>query len=214
MAFNLTASFVQQNDAKGLVVTDTTGEGTNGWNDGSNPDYTDIVALSGIAGTYGLYLDITLTQSDGTETVFERIDLYTTFGPFTTSDDLVFIIIPTMLIVYDDLATAYSDEDQLPDGIYNINYGWVQEDTDEGYTDYEMLLDGVVRIDTYNVMRLIPITYADSDDMDSREIREALFAWSYLMALKSSAFISKNEELLTQLNQLENILRNGSNNPW
>lgn len=215
MAFTLSASFVQQNDAKGLVVTDTTGTtAATAWTQGTNPAVTDIVDLGGATTTWGLYLDITLTQSDGTETVFTRIDLHDQFGPFTTNDDLVFTIIPTMLIVSGASTTVYDSDDTLPDGIYEISYGYVEVDGVTGETDYEMLLDGVVRIATYDIMRLIPITYADSDDVDSREIREAMFAWSYLMSLKSSSYTSKNEELLTQLSTLETIIRNGSNNTW
>ena len=211
----LTASFVEQNDALALVVTDTTGsDGTNDWSVGDNPDYSDIVDLEGATNTWGLYLDITLTQSDGTETVFDTIDLHDEFGGtgFGDADDMVFTITAPMLFV--DASTDYDSEDTIPDGIYDISYGARQVDVSDHETDYELLLDGVVRKAVYDIMRLIPITYADSDDIDSREIREAMFAWSYLTALTSSSYVSKNEELLTQLNTLENIIRNGSNNTW
>ena len=84
MALTLTYNVTERNDNQLLTITDTTSTIT-GWGIGTNPAVTDIASLSN-----QLTLDITITTSDGTEIAYNTINLYDTFGPFSTQSDLVF----------------------------------------------------------------------------------------------------------------------------
>jgi len=208
VTLTLAASFQEQNDNKVLVITDTTGTAVStGWGVGDNPDYTDIDGT-----TYDLFLDITITTSDGTETTYDQIDLYDEFGPFAAYEDMVFNIDATMLLV-DGVAFGDSDT-ELPDGIWEIAYS-IYTGVDETDTyEITILVNGQIRIIVYEKLRQIPTTYLCQECCNTRTIKEAIFAYSYLMAIDSSAFTSKTEELLNQLYTLERMCLNGSNCTW
>lgn len=150
-----TDTITQANDSTVLRVTDGTGiydatTNPGGWGS-PNPAVTVIDGT-----TYHLELDVVITTSDGTETTYDTIDLYTKFGPFTTVNDLVFDINASMLI---SGGTAVgTDEDQLPDGWYVLTYSF----TDDGstYTNStittKIFVDGVVRQKIYDELREVP----------------------------------------------------------
>lgn len=207
---NLSLSYTQRNDNTALILKDDTGtDDSTDWGVGGNVNYTDLDGS-----TYDLLLDITITTSDETSTTYDQIDLYDEFGSFSNYEDLEFTITADML--KESGSSSFSSGDELPDGVWEITYtvtnaGAALADVT---LNQSILIDGVVRNDVYDMLRQIPHVYELQGDPDIRDVREAMFAYSYLKGMQSSAYISDSEELLTQLNTLENILRNGSNNTW
>ena len=152
---------IQSNDATVLRIVDGTGlynavTNTGGWLDESASTPATQPKVSVIDGsTYHLQLDITITTSNGTETVYDTIELYTEFGPFTDINDLIFDIDASMLVSGTALGT---DSDQLPDGWYDITYSFV--DDGSTYTDstttISIFIDGVVKQNIADKVRDIP----------------------------------------------------------
>jgi hypothetical protein len=207
---NLSLSYTERNDNTALILVDTTGtDESTDWGVGTNVDYTDIDGSN-----YNLVLNITITTSNGTETTYDAIDLYSTFGPFVNYDDMEFTITAPMLKV--SSSSSFSVGDTIPDGIWEITYTCTNagDGGDHVQLNQSVLIDGVVRKEVYDMLRQIPHKYELQGNLDDRDTREAMFAYSYLKGMESSAYVSDSEELLTQLGILENIVRNGSNNTW
>ena len=133
MALDLSFSIEERNDNLRITLTDTTGTydaGSNatGWG-APNLAVTDITATGG---AQPLELSVKITTSDGTETTYDDIDLYTEFGAPTLPSDLVFALDCSMFI--SEGTALGTDEDEFPDGVYEFTYmvdqGGVDEDTE------------------------------------------------------------------------------------
>lgn len=203
MALDLSLSYVESNDNKTLSITDTTGTDTGGWGDGTNIDVTDIDGS-----THTLELQIKIKTSDGTETTYDYIDLYDEFGPFTDTGDLVFNITAPLLTV---TGTALGGASvMLPDGIYTVSY-YVDRGLagDTSITD-TILIDGQVRVEVYDLLRKIPVKYSCSENyrdcFPDEDIIDALGWYSYLKGMQFSATLSKQEEILAMLSNLQELL--------
>lgn len=209
MALTLSLSFQERNDNTAIIVTDTSGVTpvSTGWG-GSNISYTDIDNA-----TYSLTLDVMVTTSDFVETIYDTIDLYDLAGPFAAYDDLTFTIDSTVLKVA-GIAIG-TEDDVLTDGVWKFNYTVTTlPNTTYSTTETEVLIDGVIKSEVYDMIRTIPTAYECLHDEIPREIKEAMHAYSYLMAMESSAFTARLEELLNQLNVLERIVTYGSDYNW
>ena len=213
---SLALSFVESNDNKSLIISDITGtEDSTDWGTGTVGGvavaYSDI---DGSSANYGLELDIEITTSDGTVTAYDTIDLFTEFGTFATMDDMIFTIDCTLLQVS---AVAIGDAtDELPDGTWDITYTLVDVATPANNVVYNevVLIYGVVKNAVYEKLRAIISKYDNAEWLDDHATREAMFAYSYLIAIEASAVIAKEEELLNSLSVLERLITNGSNNTW
>ena len=213
---NLELSFVESNDNKSLIISDITGtEDSTDWSQGlvgGVPiSYSNI---DGSSANYGLELDIEITTSDGTVTVYDTIDLFTEFGTFATMDDMVFTIDCTLLKVS---TIAIGDAtDELPDGTWDITYTLIDVNTPANNVVYNnvILIYGVVKNEVYEKLRSIISKYDNAEWLDDHATREAMFAYSYLIAIEASAVVAKEEELLNSLSVLERLITNGSNNTW
>ncbi len=76
------------------------------------------------------------------------------------------------------------------------------------------MIDGDVRIDTYNKLRQVPVDY-DYEAVDlSREVMEALLAYTYLQAMEASSAVSMKEELINMLYTLDKLVSDGSHYTW
>jgi len=204
MAFAPTFTIVEQGDNKLLTITDSTGTGSDGW-DGT-PDVTHINDS-----TNNLTLDITITLSDGTETTYDTIDLYTlNGGGFTTTEDLVFELDCTDFTVSGVALGTSSDE--FPDGVYDVTYAY-QKATNNYHTDYSILIDGQVKTDLYELLRTIPTEY-ECDYNHEREILDVIFMKGYYDAMLATAAIGRDEQVIEQLGVLEALVEDGSNNTW
>jgi len=220
MALNLGLSYAQSNNAITLTLTDTTGvhavANVGGWGP-ANKVVTDIVASTATTALkYHLKLDIIVTDKSGTETEYTQIDLYDSNGSaFVDTTDLTWQFTAADFI---SSGTAMGvATDKLTDGIYNITYSLVDAATDLVITDsieQNILVDGDVRIDAYNKLRQVPVDYENENNDKSRNIMEALLAYTYLQSITASADTSRIEELYTQLYTLDKLLSDGSNYTW
>lgn len=213
MAFTLAFNVTESNDNKTLTITDSSGEvatGTaTGWG-APNPDYSTIVASGG---AHTLELNIIVTISDGTETTYDTIDLWTLAGavPFAAITDLSFDL--TMADLKVSGVAAGTSSDEFPDGIYEIEY--VYDDTlpTESTTTSDVLIDGVVLVAVYDLLRQIPIIY-NCSECKSKTVLDAIYCYGCLNVMRSDAYAAKKEELINLLYTLERLVVNGSNYTW
>lgn len=228
MALDLDLSYSQSNDATTLTITDIAGtydvsDNDDGWGD-PNPRasfaFSDIVAASDTTDyspdKYHLLLTIVVTDKEGTETTYTTINLRDHNGAaFTAASDLVFEINPSHLIAS---GTAMGlSTDKLTDGIYAITYQLVANHNHSTVIDSvaeSVLIDGDVRIDVFNKLRQIPVDYDAESNQRSREIMEALLAYSYLQGMEASASVAMTEELYTMLYTLDKLVSDGSKYTW
>ncbi len=240
MALTLDLSYQEQNDNLALVITDVVGtyhaaDNPLGWGD-PNPAagfvFADIQPAADVINTadeFHLLLTIAITDSGGTTTTYDTINLQDhNGGDFTDAGDLVFTINMSHLledsVTYGDGTAAGTATDEMTDGLYAITYTIVDNDdhtktggiaTTSNYIVSEtILVDGVVRTGVYDKLRQIPTSYACSDCCESKTIKEATFMYSYLISMESGAYNAKTEEIYAQLNVLENMIANGSNCTW
>ena len=224
MALDLSITFTESNDNKTVILTDTTGtysaDNLTGWGS-PNIDVGDIISGS-TASKYNLLLTITITDSSGTETEYDEINLFDhNGGAFTDASDLVFEMNSSHLL---SGGTALGDsDDELPDGLWAIDYRIVDADynsetnglstADNYIVDTFYLIYGVVKASVYDKLRQIPTDYM-CNNCDSREIMEAIFMYGYLKGIETSAYVAKQEELIIMLATLESIVRDGSTIIW
>jgi len=213
MALALSFSVEERNDNKRLTVTDTAGEynaitNPTGWG-GIN---TDVSVLNGVTNT--IDLDITLTTSDGTATVYDTIDLYTIFlpvGGFVDISDLVFELNCSMLQA-SGTALGTSDS-EFPDGLYTITYSYNKGGLDEVSHTNTVLLDGRVANALYELLRTLPTSY-ECGGCHDKQILDIIFMNTYLMSIHASAFSARTTSILNQLAVLEKLLTNVSTYTW
>ena len=228
MALDLSISFEQSNDNKTITITDTTGtysaDNVTGWGS-PNIDVGDIIeAQYSTVDKYHLILDVSITDSTGTETAYTQINLRDHNGAdFTEPADLVFEINASHLI--SSGVVLGTSDDELPDGLYAIDYRIVDASdstqtetngvttTDNYIVDTIYLVHGVVKAAVYDQLRQIPTDYM-CNNCKTDEIMEAIFASGYLQAIETSAYVAKQEELIIMLATLESIVRDGSTIIW
>jgi hypothetical protein len=158
-------------------------------------------------------LKIKYTTSNGTESSEYTIDLFGDFGPFVSQDQLVFNIDKSYL--------SGTNEDILPDGIYDIKYsvsyrGLNNDPTNTTEFTPEMLetfilVYGVIKVKVYDKLRKVPIAYMCDNNQTVPEIEEAELAYTYLKSIEASAYVSKRDELLRMLATLERMIVIGTN---
>jgi hypothetical protein len=222
MAINLSATFKEQNDNKALVITDTTNNWSETWSSGGNISIDSIGTNPGGYDNILFLLDISIMTADGVTVEYDTIDLYDEFAPdggFVDQNDLIFTI-PCSLLKVDGTAIG-TNEVEIPDGIWTISYYLKDDPGGSGYDTYtydtQVLINGIIKVKVYQMLRKIPVLYLCGDargDKELRKIKDAIFSYSYLMGIESAAFSAKVEELLNQLYTLERITVNGSHCSW
>jgi hypothetical protein len=190
MALTPSLSYEERNDNKVLTFTDTTVD----WG-APIPSAVTIINL-----------DVTITTSDGTETMYETIDLHALHG-HATQAAMTWDVDASMLFV--GTTPLGTDDDELPDGLWEITYTL---DTYVG-AQTTILIDGKVRVAVYELLRTIPTIY-NCSECKSKTILDALYAYGLLNVLRSDAYVAKTEELISLLYVLERIVTNGSNYTW
>jgi hypothetical protein len=221
MALVLDLIYSQSNDAKTLTLTEDAGtyvavDNPNGWG-APNPETTAIVTSADESGgDYHLLLDVTVTDKNNVETTYEQINLWTqNGGAFADASELTWDITAADLVVSGVAMGAATDK--LTDGIYEVTYQLVDNDshtTVRATFSEDILVDGDVRIDVYNKLRQVPVDY-DYEAVDlSREVMEALLAYTYLQAVEASSAVSMREELINMLYTLDKLVSNGSHYTW
>ena len=191
----LALTYTERNDNELLTLTDV----TTTWG---------VAPLPAIAAITTLTLDVTITESDGTETVCTQIDLVAEEGldGSSTQADLVFELSALTLGI-----GAVGDE--LPDGVYDFIY-IVDEGlgTEVSFSE-SILVQGKVRKAVYELLRTLPVTY-NCKECRTKEIMDIIFCYGLLNALEAAGYVAKNEELINQLFVLERIITNGSTYSW
>lgn len=213
MALNLTIdNIVQSNDAVTLQINDTAGIydasiNTGGWGT-PNPDVTQINGT-----TLHLYLDISVATSNGTETVYDQIELFDNFGPFTTINDLSFNITPDLLIS-GSTAMGTSDE-ELVDGWYSITYSFIDDTltfTDSTVTE-ELLVKGKVQKKVTQGLKDIPYSTSwvlfNHDYKEWYDIIYPMYYKGLLDGIVAEESIARKSIILDMLATLERLLNNG-----
>lgn len=191
----LALTYTERNDNELLTLTDV----TTTW--GSAP-------LPAVAAITTLTLDVTITGSDGTETVCTQIDLVAlnSLDGSSTQADLVFALSALTLGL-----GAVGDE--LPDGIYDFIYLVDEGLGTEVSLSESILVQGKVRKAVYELLRALPVTY-NCQDCKTKEIMDTVFCYGLLNSLEAAGYVAKNEELINQLFVLERIVTNGSSYAW
>lgn len=200
----------QQNDAKGIIITDNTevydaASNIGGW---GTPN-TDLSDIDGAVTT--LALNITITTSGGSAVVYDTIDCRIIMGGTPTSvADLVYTINASHLKI-SGVAIGTS-EDTIPDGIYDIVYSVDFDETGgtgspANITD-DFFLYGIVYIGVVDALRdIAPKNYL----LPAKELRlenylNLLQPLSQLQDLEATiiyATDSTRDEMLDILGYLE-----------
>ena len=226
MALVLDLEYSQSNDATTLTLTDDAGtyhvvDNADGWETGgaTNLDPSDIVISTDVvnAGTeYHLLLDVVVTDKNGTETTYDQINLYDqNGGAFTDASDLTWDLTPAD---FEEGGAAMGvATDKLDDGVYELVYQLVDNDDHASVKatfSEDILVDGDVRIDVYNKLRQITVDYDFEANDTSRDVMEALLAYSYLQAIEASSAVAMTEELINMLYTVDKLVSDGSHYTW
>ena len=203
----ISCSSLEQNDSLGLVFTDTTGTSTNGWGNGGNINVTDINGS-----THTLELQLTKVTQDN-NVVYDYINLYTEFGPFTTIADLVFTISHTLLKVNGVIEDGVSSTTPIEDAIWNIQYVVDRTLAGENIFLLSIFTYNQVKVQVYDKLRQISPIYMSYDNR-SKEISDSLLLYGLVKGMEASAYVALEKELLNTLDTCEKILTNGSNYTW
>jgi len=222
MALTLDLLYSQSNDAKTLTVTDNAGTYNNpdnltGWG-APNEDPADIVVATDVAtaSSYHLFFQATVTNKYNVTTIYEDIDLFAkNAGAFVDASDLTWDLDASDFEL-SGVAMGTSSE-LLDDGVYDITYTLKDNTTPFAVVatlNEKIIVDGDVRIDVYNKLRNIPDEYANENIDTSREVMEALLAYSYLQAIEGSAAVCLTEDLVNMLYTLDKLVSDGSHYTW
>lgn len=195
MAVTLSLSYEERNDNKVFTFTDTSDD----WGVGGNINPDGISTLT---------LDIRITDSSGTITAYDQIDLVSELGlgPASTQADLVFELNATHLTT---LGTAYGTaDDVLPDGVWQITYlltGVIPFSSSA--MQETILVYGNVRNAVYKLLRQMNTAY-ECDGCIDEGVLNVIFAKTYLDAMQVAELPARATAVVEQLYTLERILLN------
>jgi len=215
----VTGTRLQSNDATTLRIPDGTGDydvSTNptGWGT-PNTDPSVITSFADAYANDGVCLRIRITytspEDPSTEIVYDYLDPYLLFGPFTTSADLVFDITADILVTGG--VGQGNSEDQLLDGWYKIEYfilDYVGGASSSANTDTtENLLDGIVRTTIYDNLRLVPYNYDyqyyTRSNKEWATVVDPIYQYSLYRGMLSDLSIGRKTEILNTLELLTRI---------
>lgn len=195
MAVTLSLSYEERNDNKVFTFTDT----SDNWGVGGNINPDGISTLT---------LDIRITDSSGTITAYDQIDLVSELGlgPASTQADLVFELNATHLTT---LGTAYGTaDDVLPDGVWQITYLLTGVIPGSSSAMQEtILVYGNVRNAVYKLLRQMNAAY-ECDGCIDEGVLNVIFAKTYLDAMQVAELPARATAVVEQLYTLERILLN------
>jgi len=210
MALSLSLSTIQQsNDNTILRIVDNTGSysSTNitGWG-------TPNTALSTIDGsTNELTITVTITNSSNESVTYDPIDVYDYLGHAPSDvDDLIIYITPNLLL---SSGTALgAEDDELPDGWYDIEYSLDVISTGANISTYEVqiLVDGIVRNKIYDMLLNIPRRAYESTPYriythNWRDLTYPLYVRSLFDAMVAYVTPARKNEILEMLNLVERL---------
>ena len=195
MAVTLSLSYEERNDNKVFTFTDTSAN----WGVGGNINPDGISTLT---------LDIQVTDSSGTITSYDQINLVTELGlgPASTQADLVFELNATHLA---EAGIPYGTvDDVLPDGVWQVTYlltGVLPDSTSA--MQETILVYGNVRNSVYKLLRQMNTSYECEGCIDEG-VLNVIFAKTYLDAIQVAELPTRTTAVVEQLYTLERILLN------
>ena len=206
MALDLSFSVVERNDNLRITITDTTGTYDAGSNAGGWGAPNLVVGnITATGGAQPLELSITITTSNGTETTYDDIDLFTEFGAPALPSDLVFALDCSMLI--SDGTALGTDEDEFPDGVYEFTYIYDQGLGSEITEVVKQVIKGKVQNDVYYLLRAMATSYECTGCINDG-ILLAIFTKTYLDSLDYVDLDARPTSALNQIYTLERLLIN------
>jgi hypothetical protein len=160
-------------------------------------------------------LDTTITGVSNVATPASQIDLAAEFGSatpppiWTDVSQLVYTITSDLLGLGADI--------ELPDGLYALEYNVSYTGTNQNAVysvtqlfEVTILVYGQVKVAVYDKYRQIPAWCNCQDNDALHKILETDLLGAYLVAIETSAFIAKTEELINMLIVLDDMVKNGS----
>lgn len=209
MALTLDMStVVQSNDCRTLTFSDATGvydvsDNPGGW----GAPNAELSTIDGNTAT--LTLQITVTTSNGTETVYDAIDFYDYNGSTapTIVDDLVFILTPDLLV--SDGVAMGTDEDEFVDGWYEYTYSYTVGESTTSY-DGIKIVDGNIRTSIYDCVYNIPdintLDKGDKYDPHWYEVTYPIYLWSIYQGMIINPYSGRKNKVLNTMYTLEQLL--------
>ncbi len=159
-----------------------------------------------------LTLDTTITGVSNTPVAKTQVDLYAlNTGPFTDQSELVYTITSQLL--------GDGTDDLLEDGLYALEYNVTYDGEDQAggspnpqtqLLEVTILVYGQVKVAVYDKYRQIPAWCDCKDDDALFNIMETDICGAYLVAIETSAYLAKTEELINMLIVLDDMVKNGS----
>ena len=218
MAVALTLTYLQSNDSKELLLTDSAGEydavtNTDGWGT-PNEETSDVVLISNTtASKYHATLDIIYTDSSAEDTTYDTIDLYSVFtSEFSNAYGMEYEL--NMSHLFESAVAAGTSDDVFPDGVYNVTYTLSEADTSTvlSTVTYNLLLVGVIRALVYTDIYTVPNVYKqkqfNNDERDWQTLQYSLFSYTYYNSLVTNNDDSEISNKLEMLYFLEQRLNN------
>lgn len=219
MAVALALTQLQSNDAKTIVFTDDTGgydasTNTGGWGSPNQVTSDVIVTTLTTPAKYHLTLNVTYTNSSNVSITYDTIDLYDEFtSEFAKDYGMIFTV--TMAHLQKSGVAAGTSSDVFPDGIYDVKYSIIEADTSTVVYEknYELLVDGVIRIKVYdnqiaNTSTVYKQKQFNADERDWQDLLDSMFITSYFMSLQTQEDDASRSQKLEMLYFLEQKLNN------
>lgn len=173
----------QTNDAKILYLTDQST-----WDDGTLPPWQNITSAELII-SYK-----TPEIPDGT--IDYSKDITSIFTGASSQNDLVFSVTSVDI--------GLGGNQQLPDGIYSINY-IVSDGVDTWQFDsrLELLLDVIIKFEVYTIVGSTPAKYVCSNNYYTKPIDDNLLIQSLYDGMQANAYVARQDEILKILEDLQ-----------
>ncbi len=236
MSLVLNYTLQQANDAKRIFLIDTTGDydaatNPNGWGD-PNPRFGFVLSNDIVSGSvttpstppkYHLLLDVKVTDKYNRPRTYQTVNLFDLHGGiFSGTDELFWVLYPSDLVTlvddpYGGNEAMGTSEDVFIDGVYEVTYSLVQNDAHTNVISsltQHVFVDGDVRLSVYKALREIPTEYDNENNDRSKEVLDALLAYSFLKSINAASDVADAEQLCTQLFTLDKFMSDGNKYTW
>lgn len=180
----------QTNDAKILYLTDASTWGSDGL-----PAYTSITAAE---------LEIYYKDPDYPDgTAVQTIDVTDIFTGASTAADLIFPVI----INSGNIGVADSGVDQLPDGIWVIEYNVTWSGGNDSFdSPLELLLDGVLKADIYSKLATVNYQYLCSNNYYTKPIDDVLLLYCLRQGVLANAYVAQQSNIVDTIETIQLLL--------
>lgn len=181
----------QTNDAKILYLTDASTWGSDGL-----PAYTSVTEAS-----LSIYYKDPDNPTGTTTTVIDVIDIFTSAQ---SASDLIFPIV----ISGGSIGTADSGIDQLPDGIWVIQYDIVWPGGSADFdSPLELLLDGIIKSEIYKDLATVNYQYLCSNNYYTKPIDDTLLLYCLRQSILANAYVAQQSNIINAIETIQLLLQ-------